>query len=522
MQLTLRLVLFSFFGLGLPRVFTSTAAHTLFIEAYGPQLIPYAYLAEALLVPVFGHFYIHYEHKLGLKKLIAGSMAIDLVMLVMLWAGFTVVEFKPVAFIGMVWFETEFVFCSLWLWGMATQLMTLRQGKRLFGYISAGEPTAIILGGLMTPLILKYLAPQYLFLLSAFGVAVGIALVLNIMGKFKPAHSEHEDDEEATEVSGGRKWYSDRYVQVLVGIVVISQFGYFFTDSAFYLEAGARFPEEADLGAFIGKYMAAVGVVSLITSLFVAGPLVKNFGLKSALLLLPMMLATTAAIAMVLGIGFGASAAVFWVVVIMKTIDQSVRYTVDKTSSVTLYAPLPAAQRNAVQTALESVIEPLTGGVSGLLLAVFVQWLGFGPVAVVAVVFVVTASWIVLVIVQDRFYQKALRTALQARRMGGGQLTVEDPAAIAVIVEALNGANVGEVLNGLSLADRIPGFDVVGCYTRLLSHPSPEIRQDVLRRIEALGQGAMPVKLIADRIQLEQSPALRAAAATGAIGSSPL
>ena len=114
--------------------------------------------------------------------------------------------------------------------------------------------------------------------------------------------------------------------------------------------------------------MAAVGVISLITSLFVAGPLVKNFGLRSALLLLPTLLVATSIMASFLGIGFGAAAAVFWVVVAMKTIDQSVRYTVDKTSSVTLYAPLPADQRNSVQTALESVIEPLVGGVSGLLL----------------------------------------------------------------------------------------------------------------------------------------------------------
>ena len=143
----------------------------------------------------------------------------------------------------MVWFETEFVFCSLWLWGMATQMMDLRQGKRLFGYISAGEPTAIILGGLLTPLLLKFVAPQYLFLMSAFGIAVGIVLVLDITRKFKPQRDAGGNEEEHTvEIGGGKKWYSDRYVQVLVGIVVISQFAYFFTDSAFYLEAGARFP----------------------------------------------------------------------------------------------------------------------------------------------------------------------------------------------------------------------------------------------------------------------------------------
>jgi hypothetical protein len=513
MQLTLRLMLFSFFGLGLPRVFTSTAAHTLFIDAYGPKLIPYAYLAEALLVPLFGHLYIKADEKFSLRSLIAGSMAIDLFMLVALWFGFTFVEAKPVAFVGMVWFETEFVFCSLWLWGMATQLMTLRQGKRLFGYISAGEPTAVILGGLLTPLLLHYVGPQDLFLLSALGVAVGIVLVFNITKTFKPQRdAEGGEHEETTAISGGRKWYSDRYVQVLVGIVVISQFAYFFTDSAFYLEAGNRFPEEADLGAFIGKYMAAVGVVSLITSLFVSGPLVKRFGLKSALLMLPIMLASTAAVASVLGIGFGAAGAVFWVVVVMKTIDQSVRYTVDKTSSVTLYAPLPAAQRNQVQTALESVIEPVVGGISGLLLALFVQLLGFGSVAVVTVVFVVTAAWVMLVVIQDRFYQKALRTALQARRMGDGQLTVEDPAAIAVIMEALESDEVGEVLNGLSLAERIPNFNVIACYHRLIAHPAPEIRHDVLSRIERLGFGSVPAAIVAERIRVESDPVLRSEA----------
>ncbi len=511
MQLTLRLLAFSFFGLGLPRVFTSTAAHTLFIETYGPKLIPYAYLAEALLVPVFGHFYIKADEKFSLRTLIAGSMVIDFVVLIGLWFGFTFVEARPIAFFGMVWFETEFVFCSLWLWGMATQLMTLRQGKRLFGYISAGEPTAVILGGLLTPWILSHFHPQSLFLLSAFGVGMGILLVFNITATFKAQKdAEGGEEEETTEIASGRKWYSDRYVQVLVGIVIISQFAYFFTDSAFYLEAGARFPEEADLGAFIGKYMAAVGVVSLITSLFVSGPLVKRFGLKSALLLLPIMLVSTAAMASVLGIGFGAAGAVFWVVVVMKTIDQSVRYTVDKTSSVTLYAPLPAAQRNQVQTALESVIEPLVGGASGLILAGLVQYLGFGSVAVVTIVLVVTAAWVVLVIVQDRYYQKALRKALHARRMGAGQLTVEDPEAIAVIVESLDSDDVGQVLNGLSLVERIDGHDLAATYRRLLDHPAADVRRDVLRRIEALGPESGLDALVLARLSSETEPVLRA------------
>lgn len=515
MRLTLLLLLFSFFGLGLPRVFTSTAAHTLFIETYGPEMIPYAYVMEALLVPLFGHLYMAADERFSLRQLIAGSMAVDLIMLVALWLGFSVAEFRPVAFVAMVWFETEFVFCSLWLWGMAGQLMTIRQGKRLFGYISAGEPTAVILGGALTPFALHFVGPKDLFLFSAAGVALGIALVFYITARFTPQREAASDDEE--EASAGapvvaKRWYADRYVQVLVGIVVISQFGYFFTDSAFYLEAGARFPDEAELGAFIGKYMAAVGCVSLVTSLFITRPLVGRFGLRGALLLLPTLLGAAALAASISGIGFGAAGAVFWLAVAMKTVDQSVRYTVDKTSSVTLYQPLPAAQRNQVQTALESIIEPLVGGASGLLLALLIHFVGFDAVGIVTMTFVVAATWWVLVLVQDRYYRQALRTAMYARRFGSDQLAIEEPEAIAAVKEALGSPVAGRVLNALSLADQIESLDRTAYYRELLHHAAPQVRQDVLRRIEALGPKAVPDAWIEQCVAAEFDPAVRAAA----------
>ncbi len=513
MLLTIALLAFSFVGVGLPRVFTATAAETLFIGTYGAKFLPYTYLAEALLIPVLGHLYMKADEKFGIRNLVLGSMIVDVIVQTMLWSGYGVAHIHQLAFFGPIWGEVEFVFCSLWLWGMATRLMTLRQGKRLFGYISAGEPVAIILAGTLTPFILEFLSPQGLFLLSGISVALGLLLVMFILKRFTlHSHAESEDEDEATESASDKKWYLNRYVQVLVAIVVISQLAYFFADNAFYLEAGARFPDEEQLGAFIGKFMAAVGVLSLIVSLFVSGPLAKRFGLRTALLLLPLLLASTAAIGSLLGLSFGAGALVFWAVVIVKTLDQSLRYTIDKTSSVTLYAPLPAGLRHQVQAVLESLIEPIVGGVSGLILALFVQFLGFGTIGIMIMIFLIAAAWFVLVFVQDRYYQGSLRSALRARRMGAGQLTVEDPSAIAVIMEALVSQNTGEVLNGIALAGRIVDFDIVGCYRGLLEHPAPEIRHDVLRRIEVLGPGSMPAQVILARVQQEFDPTLRAEA----------
>ncbi len=521
-RLTLLLFLLSFFGLGLPRIFTSTAAHTLFIETYGSEFIPYAYVVEAFLIPLLGHLYIKADERLSLRWLVAGSMAIDIVVLVGMWAGFSFSSLRPVAFFGMIWFEAEFVLCSLWLWGTATQLMNLRQGKRLFGYVSAGEPLAIIIGGLATPFVLRFLGTKDLLLFSAAAVFIAIGLLLYVTSQFRPQRDgSDESAEEAVQLTAGRPWYADRYVQVLVGIVVISQFGYFFTDTAFYLVASQRFPDEQQLGVFLGKYMAGVGVVSLIVSLFISAPLTRHFGLKGALLLLPAMLTVTAAVGMIAGFSFPETAAIFWMVFMMKTTDQSVRYTVDKTASVTLYQPLPADQRMRVQTALESIIEPLAGGISGLVLAFLLQVLGFGALSIVVAIFIVAIAWTLLVFIQDRYYLKTLRQAMNARRLGAGLITINEPAQIAVISEALDSSAPGRVLNALGLIGKIEGFDRVTCYTRLLAHPSTAVVREVLRQIALLGDGGFDPALIKAQLSRDSEPVLRAAAVQTLVAIDP-
>jgi AAA family ATP:ADP antiporter len=513
LRLTFFLFVLSFFGLGLPRIFTSNAAHTLFIDTYGSEFIPYAYVAEALFIPLFSYLYMKADARLSLRWVVVGSMAFDIVVLVGLWSGFSFTDFGPFAFVGMVWFEAEFVFCSLWLWGTATQLLNLRQGKRLFGYISAGEPLAIILCGLATPFALQFVATRDLLLFSACGVFIAICTVFYITSRYRPQRDvADEDSEDAPERPAARPWFADRYVQVLVAIVVVSQLGYFFTDTVFYLEASARYPDEQALGAFLGTYMACVGIVSLLSSLLLAGPLLNRFGLRGALLLLPTLLGLSATVGGIAGFGFAETAALFWIVFIMKTMDQSIRYTVDKTASVTLYQPLPAAQRMQVQTALEGIIEPLVGGASGLLLALLLHVLGFGARSIVIAMIGVAAAWWLLVLLQDRYYRQALRQAMNARRLGTGQISIGDPATIAVIVDELGSAVAGRVINALGLVEKIDGFDRLACYASLLSHPAAPVRQEVMRHIEALGAGGFDPAQVSAQAERETEPDLRAAA----------
>ncbi len=513
-RLTLLLFAFSFFISGVPRVYTQTAAHTLFLNAYGSAAMPYAYLAEALCVPLAGWLYMLAERRTSFRRLVIGTLGVDILVQV----GFRLAIWLQLPFAAagtIVWFEVEFVLSSLLLWGLANSLMTLRQGKRLFGFVSAGEPVAVIVCGITTPMLMDWLQPADLFLFSALGAAIGMLLVLVITARFQPVEAAAPDRAESTDDNGKqsatpRPWWKNRFIVTMVAVVFVSQLGYFFVDNAFYMEASGRYPAESDLASFLGLYSAVMGVISLICSVGLAGPLVSRFGVRGGLLTLPLLLTVGALAAVVCGHLGGGLNAIFWLVVLNKVIDQAFRYTLDKTNSVTLYQPLPSRQRTQVQAGLESMVEPLSGGVAGLALYALLNWFGFTAFHVTHVIAIVAGLWTVGVFVQHRGYLGALRQALAGRRLQDAALLLDDVEAVNCLRQGLASPHAGAALYSLELLDGTDWRPTAEEVAALLVHPAPEVRLDVARRIER-GRLSLAIDQITARLSVEAAPEVRGA-----------
>ncbi|WP_296492185.1 Npt1/Npt2 family nucleotide transporter [Rhodoferax sp.] len=523
-RLTLLLCLFSFFVTGIPRVFTSTATHTLLLDRYGAEAMPLAYILQAILIPLGGYFYVRFEGRVKLRTLIFGTLVTDLLVLAGLWAAYQVPGLEWVAFAGIVWFEVEFALVSLMLWGMASQLMTLRQGKRLFGIIGSGEPTAVIIGGLATPMLLTWLKPADLLWMSGLGIAVGLGVTLLIFGRFTPQREQENEEAGITNAPAGSAisgWWRAPYIRILVTVVFFSQLVYFLTDFAFYERANARFPNENELAAFLGMTQAVIGVLSLVTGLLISAPLVSRFGLRNGLLVLPVLLMTVGMAVVVAGhsIGVGNGEWLFWLVVGGKVIDQSLRYTLDKTSSVTLFQPFPAAKRNGLQAAMESMVEPLSGGIAGVILYVLAQWAGFTAFGISHAILVAALVWATCIFAQHKGYLLALREALANRGLGGIDLDVSDEESIRVLRQGVNSKRVGEALYCVNLLAERGQFDLP-LFSAILSHPEAEVRMAGINQAEITGLlEAAP--LLQSLLMSETEPkvigaALRAYAATGA------
>lgn len=86
-RLTLFFVLLCFFVVGLPRIFTNTAAFAIFLNVYGAEFLPYTYIGAALAAPALGFLYLRLQARLPFKVLLLTALIADLVTLVALRLG---------------------------------------------------------------------------------------------------------------------------------------------------------------------------------------------------------------------------------------------------------------------------------------------------------------------------------------------------------------------------------------------------------------------------------------------------
>ncbi|HMA48867.1 MAG TPA: cyclic nucleotide-binding domain-containing protein, partial [Magnetospirillaceae bacterium] len=272
---------------------------------------------------------------------------------------------------------------------------------------------------------------------------------------------------------------------------------------------------------FLGIYSAIVGAISLFCSLLLAGPIVRRFGIRGGLLTTPLLLVLGCGATILTGyLGIGGASMLFWMVIGNKIVNQAALYTIDKTNSITLYQPLPTRQRMQVQAALESMIEPLSGGLSGVILFIVIEWLGFGSFHITHLIFAIALAWLGMVFARHRGYLSALRDALKGRSLIGGELSYDTEEAVAYLKAGLISARPGEVIYSLRMLEKTQWKAEPADVAALLAHPSVDVRLDAAHRVEA-GQLPAGLAMIQERLAAETSPSVRGALVE-ALSAAPL
>jgi HEAT repeat protein len=474
------LILQAFF-LGLAFVLFETPANTLYLTHFGPWDLPLVYLLTALLSAVSGLVYTHLEKRISpthLFRWTASGLSFTIVSF-FLAQSFSPTTWLPMAM--MAWKEVLWVFSNLVLWSVAGMLYDSRQSKRLFGFIASGQVLATIFGGLAIPLLVGRFGTESLFLFSSLSGLVWLNLLtrqLHDAGKASsgPDRVEDEDHEEGSLPTLAR----DPYVFLLLLSGVASFTSYYLVDYLFFTQVHAAFTEKAALATFFGEFYATLGVVNLLTSVLLSGPLLTRFGLGTGVMMLPGLTGLGALTSLVGGSRF------FSALLITKLGDETLRNSVERSTLRILLQPLSRAHRLRVQTWRESLVAPVTVGFAALLLLFLTRILRVPGEAILGILFAVQILWMGINRLLRGLYTQRLTRALQRRTLPLEELDSGNTALLELLDQGLLSRQDADVIYSLTLMERMNLPFLPDLFETHLKHPSPRVQGHVLKRIEAL------------------------------------
>ena len=341
----------------------SRRGSAIFLARFGASALPYVYLAAALLTTATGLVYTHVQDRVPFARLMKGTLWFLLVSVAALRVGLGMSAAAWLIFLLLVWYRALSILTDLEYWAVAGRLYDVRQAKRLFGIVGSGEVVARIAGAFAVPLIVQAFGVASLVLLSAVALAACLVLVSLVL-RAVPAASERPHAAGSVPVSRpvARLWPS--LPRVIILLAFFGVLAKYLVDYAFLAQMRTRYADAQNLATFFALFSGFSQVASLLTRVFVSGPLLSRFGVRTGLTVLPAAHLACTALIVASGLLPAATAIVFWLVISNQAIYKILKHPIDNPSFKVLYQPLRKDQRLATQIAVETLVTPLTIGLA--------------------------------------------------------------------------------------------------------------------------------------------------------------
>jgi AAA family ATP:ADP antiporter len=483
------------------------------ISSLGAVNIPYVIFGAGLFIGALMLAYTRFYSLLPRRWALPISQAAMAAVMLIFWTLFRTrpawADWVSVGF--FVWGNLLGVLVISQFWTLANGIYDPRQAKRLFGFIGGGVMLGGMTGSGLTSFIVETVGANTLLLWSALTLIACVVLVSAILGREKgavqiPAGAANEKDTGVTLKRAVQLLRQSRQVQIIALVIGFGSLGAAIIDQQLNMAAEGMGGEDS-IGKFLAQVRFYVSAAALVIQVWLTPRIHRYLGIGFALLMLPTTLAVTATAILLTGMP--------WTAAIARISDQSLRYSVDKTTREVLFLPLPSELRQEVKPLVDVTVDRVSRGLGAILLLILIQpWglhLGWQQLSFVALGLAV--MWYFNAFRAKREYLKAFRLSLERRdvRPEGLRLGGADLSTVEALMEELAHPDEHRVLYAIEILDSLEKRNLIT--PLLLFHESRAVRARVLQALGTLKPDVAERWLPSiQRMIGDESPEVRAAA----------
>jgi HEAT repeat protein len=425
-------LMFSFYTLtsvGLRWSEDSTVA--LFLDKYGAKWLPLIYIASAFMGTTLVFFYSWLQRVFPLRWVIVAIAPCMFLPLLLLRVGLEIPTFAlGTIFLLRLWVDAFYVLNDLNTSITANHLFNIREIKRAYPLVSSGLLVADILSGFSLPLLLTFVGLNNIIIpSSAVCITLGAAILFYLSRNYRTAFPDNSREKTASRtrlrLTGSLRYYSVllfAFFGLLQIIAVLVDFQYLNQLEINY--------SDKEIASFLGIFGGFTGLCELLMQLFISSRVIERFGVFFTTATLPIcvaiLLPSTVGVLWLLPMTRQHS--FFWGLVILKFLDELLRYTFVVSGAPLLFQPIPQKLRSSIQTLSGGIAEAWGTGIAGVVILTTIwfgskfmpipigkNWVLIGETAIVAILCLG-----ILWVLRSRYVDLLVKSA------GRGQLSVTD------------------------------------------------------------------------------------------------
>lgn len=484
-KLVFRLFAFEFFKGAAIAVFFTTAI-SLFLKQLSTSELPKVYVLSAVLLWVAGYFYHKLEHHFSVSRIIlvvllfnAACMAVFLLMMHLKADPFFLYLF-------LAFFNVFYLLNNLEFWGTVALLFDVRQSKRLFSIVSAGDIPAKMVGYLAAALLVPFIGTENLLWVAL--ISLGISLVMygpliRLPEMQKLDHHSHQHTTSSIQ-SLQNALTGDRLIRNLALVSFFSISSFIVVNYIFYGYVKIEFKTDKALAGFFGVFLIAIRGVTLLVKLIVTNRVVDKIGLRWSLLITPVVLFIMCAVSVVYLTEFSRRGA-FYLFGTMAIVYEVLRSAFLTPVALAALQPLPTHQRLRGHTIIKGFMDPF-----GFLIMGAVLWLlNFteGNVDFQVLGFILLglmACWIWFSVSVEKKYINSLMAVLQKRTISERDISITDTQSLDFLKEKLKDSDEVMALSILQIVTSQP-VEKRDFLVTAMDHPSAVVKLAALNQVGA-------------------------------------
>ncbi|GGD69897.1 hypothetical protein GCM10011514_37460 [Emticicia aquatilis] len=497
------------FFISIGTVLVYVSANIILLENHPEFSLPIAYIVSTLAMMGVGKIYEYYEHHYLLQTL---SMRVLLSVLVMSMLMGMIVYLSHSIFtaIGiMVGFRIIYLLVNLEFWGVSAVVFDVRQSKRIFSVIGSGDVPAKAIGAILTVLIHST---------SVLSILISVAFFTFLLAFFTQKRTFQLTEVPESQPERKVRKPESKYIQELfggsrlvfemcVGLVAVS-LSATWIEYNFFVNVKYKFHNQHDVIAFVGYILAITYSISTVVKLLISSKMIERFGLRNALLFLPVGTVMISVFLVVLSSLQNDENALWMEFSAAYLLFEVMRRTIFDPVFLVMFQPLTTHQRLKGHTLAKGFYEPLGMGIAGLLLLAeyyfdfSFTWIHFG--------FTVISAFLASYYLSRAFrhYIIELKSALSKRFLSDDELVMQKDAFKAILKNLVS-EKPEEVISAIDWITRFDAPKLDAYLPNLLQHSSENVRIAALRAADKLEMSAESIKILSDNIATEPNAICR-------------